>query len=595
MTVDDFKTLRPYSASMGLMLETVSKRLSQQGGPHYGSPDKDPLLRLKTIEAAGKTRTPFTTGLLIGIGETRLERIQALLVLRQLNDQFGHIQEIIIQNFRAKPKTRMANHPEPALEELIWTIACARLIFGSAMNIQTPPNLNQGNLAALIDAGINDWGGVSPVTKDYVNPEHQWPELDTLREETAKSGKILVERTPVYPEYLCAETTWIAPSIKRLVFDRIDSTGLVREDNWRAGVSIEPPVIGTNIAPDLSDNRIDLILTRAEKKNRLNESDLIKLFNARGEAVDEICDAADSLRKQSIGNTVTYVVNCNINYTNICSYKCQFCAFSKSPAHANRRDRPYNFDIEEIQKRALEARSRGATELCLQGGIHPHYTGNTYLDICKAVKQVTPDLHIHAFSPLEIWHGANSLRIPVDKFLSMLMDNGLGSLPGTAAEILDDKIRKLICPDKINTDTWLTIIESAHRLGLPTTSTMMFGHVENPYHWARHLLILRDLQERTQGLTEFVPLPFVPDEAPMYKRGLARPGPTYRETLLVSAISRIALFGMVDNIQVSWVKMGIKGALQCLNTGANDLGGCLCMRASLVLRGPGMVKSFLLS
>ncbi len=572
MTADDIARLRPVSASMGLMLEGIAPGLSAQGGPHHGSPDKDPAARLETIRLAGEARVPFTTGILIGIGETRDERIAALDSIGDLHGRFGHIQEIIIQNFRAKPGTRMANAPEPDLGELLWTISAARAIFGSAMSIQAPPNLSGDKFAALIDAGINDWGGVSPVTPDHVNPEAPWPEVLRLRDGTAEKGKVLAARLPVYPAYI-SEDGWLDAAVRPAVLRAMDEDGLARDDLWSPGVAgtdpVAPPVIG-------GDGRlVRKVIDIAVTGKRLDEAQITTLFAARGSAFAEITSAADGLRADVCGDTVSYAVNRNINYTNVCGYRCGFCAFSKGRLSANLRGAPYDLALEEIARRAEEAWARGASEVCLQGGIHPDYTGETYLSIVRAVKDVAPEMHVHAFSPLEISQGAATLGLSFADYLVRLKEAGLGSLPGTAAEILDDEIRTVLCADKLSTDEWLGVMETAHSVGLRTTATIMHGHLERPVHHARHLLRLRELQERTGGFTEFVPLPFVHMEAPIYLKGIARKGPTFRETVLLHAVARLALHPVIPNIQTSWVKLGVQGAAACLNAGVNDLGGTL--------------------
>ena len=570
----DLQALRAVSASQGMMLESAAERLSARGGPHYGSPDKRPAVRLETLRLAGEASVPFTSGILIGIGETREERIEALLALRDAHDAHGHVQEIIVQNFRAKPGTRMADAPEPGLDELLWTIAAARILFGPEANIQAPPNLSPGVLPRLVAAGINDWGGVSPVTQDYVNPEAPWPHLDALARETAAAGKTLAERLTVYPAYALAGERWLAPALRERVLRMVDSQGYPRTDGWIAGAGEAPPE-RLEAAPALVAPAIDRLLARAEAGEGLGEDELVRLFAARGAAFDAVCAAADRLRARVSGAAVSYVVNRNINYTNVCYFRCQFCAFSKGKLSENLRGRPYDLPLDEIVRRACEAWERGATEVCLQGGIHPDYTGETYLAICRAIKAAQPAIHIHAFSPLEIWQGAATLGRTVPDFLAALQEAGLGSLPGTAAEILDDEVRAIICPDKIATDQWLAVMEAAHSLGLRTTATIMFGHVDEARHWARHLAHVRALQERTGGFTEFVPLPFVAMEAPLYLKGRARRGPTWREALLMHAVARLALHPVIANIQTSWVKMGPEGAAACLGAGANDLGGTL--------------------
>jgi FO synthase len=578
LTPEELTRLRAISPSMGIMMESTSDRLTEKGMPHYGSPDKIPAVRLETLAEAGRQKVPFTTGILIGIGETRQERIQSLLDIREIHEQYGHIQEIIVQNFRAKPETKMANAPEPDLNELLWTIACARILFGANMSIQAPPNLSPGVLPQLVHAGINDWGGVSPLTPDFVNPEAPWPHLDDLTRETASTGKYLQERLTIYPSYARDLDTWADPALHDRLLTLIDAEGFPRTDSWSPGDEDNPPVelldaihaTPTHVSADVID-----IIGKVDAGALLEESEIVRLFAARGDDFTAVVQAANSLREQVNGDTVTFVVNRNINYTNICYFKCQFCAFSKGKLSENLRGRPYDLSHEEIQRRTEEAWSRGATEVCMQGGIHPEYTGETYIGILKAVKAQQPDMHIHAFSPLEVWQGAATLELDLPTYLEKLKDAGLDTLPGTAAEILDDEVRQIICDDKINTAQWLEVMRAAHGVGFRTTATIMYGHVEHPEHWARHLMRVRDLQRDTGGFTEFVPLPFVHMEAPMYLKGKARKGPTFREAVLMHSVARLSLHGFIHNIQSSWVKMGHKGVAASLNAGCNDLGGTL--------------------
>jgi len=578
LSFEELERLREVSPSMGLMLESAAVRLTQKGMPHYGSPDKVPARRLQTLTDAGRAAIPFTTGILIGIGETRRERIESLLAIRDVHDAYGHIQEIIIQNFRAKPGTKMVSAPEPDLDEMIWTLAVARIIFGSNMSIQAPPNLSPGVLSRLIDAGINDWGGVSPVTPDFVNPEAPWPALQQLEAETAAAGKYLHERLTIYPGYALDGERWLDEKFRTPILRSIDSVGLPRVDLWSPGEVEKPPaaVVSSITMPSPSPSRdIRLIIERALSEQDLSHAEIERMFLARGDDFAALCQAADTLRTVRNGNDVSYVVNRNINYTNVCYFKCQFCAFSKGKLSENLRGKPYDLSTEEIARRVREAWTRGATEVCMQGGIHPQYTGQTYLDIVRTVKDAEPAMHVHAFSPLEVWQGAQTAGMSLEAFLTELKSAGLGTLPGTAAEILDDDVRKVLCPDKINTAQWLEVMRTAHRVGFNTTATMMYGHVDHPRNWARHLLNIRELQRETGGFTEFVPLPFVHMEAPLYLKGRARRGPTFREAILVHAVARLALDPYITNIQASWVKMGHEGVAACLKAGVNDLGGTL--------------------
>ena len=565
--------LRKVSVSQGMMLESTAGRLGEPGGPHHGCPDKVPAVRLAAIEAAGRAQVPFTSGILIGIGETRLERLEALLALRDAHARHGHIQEVIVQNFRAKPGTRMAGEEDAAFDDLLWTAAAARLVLGPQANIQVPPNLSEERFPTLLSAGINDWGGISPVTDDYVNPERAWPAIAALEQATRAAGLIPVERLAVYPEYALDAPRWLDTSLRGRVLGAVDSEGFARGDEWSPGLALaEIPVRAGSRG---SVPGLERILAKAAAGARLSESEAVRLFAARDAEVEAVAAAADELRRHASGDTVRYVVNRNINYTNICSYRCRFCAFSKGKTAEALRGQPYDVTLEEVARRVREAWERGATEVCMQGGIHPAYTGETYLALLGAVKDAVPQMHVHAFSPLEVTHGAKTLGIPVPEFLARLRDAGLGSLPGTAAEILDDEVRARLCPDKVKTDEWLGVIRAAHQANIRTTATIMFGHIETPRAWARHLLRIRDLQVDTGGFTEFVPLPFVHMEAPMYVKEGARRGPTWREVLLMHAVSRLMLHPLIPNIQVSWVKLGPAGAAACLAAGANDLGGTL--------------------
>ncbi|HWK55464.1 MAG TPA: 5-amino-6-(D-ribitylamino)uracil--L-tyrosine 4-hydroxyphenyl transferase CofH [Hyphomicrobiales bacterium] len=590
MTAGEIASLRTVSASMGIMLESASERLCQKGMPHYGSPDKLPARRLETLELAGLARVPFTSGILIGIGETRRERIEALLALRALHERHGHLQEVIVQNFRAKAQTKMAQAPEPSLDELLWTIAVARLIFGGEMNIQAPPNLSPGVLPALVDAGINDWGGVSPLTPDHVNPEAPWPHLEQLAQQTALAGKFLEQRLTIYPSFVRASRQWLDPAVRPAVLKLADAEGFAKRDRWSPGEEAPPPALDMALlaqpphAAAVSIAEVSItevseelrtLVARCSMGEAVEEAALTRLLQSRGPEFTYVCQAADVLRRQVNGDVVSYVVNRNINYTNVCYFKCQFCAFSKGRHSEDLRGTPYDISAEELARRCSEAWARGATEVCLQGGIHPDYTGQTYLDILHTVRKATPGMHIHAFSPLEVWQGATTLGLALPDFLQRLRNAGLDTLPGTAAEILHDEVRAELCPDKLNTAQWLQVMESAHAAGFRTTATLMYGHVEEPRHWAAHLVAIRELQRKTGGFTEFVPLPCVHMEAPLYRKGRARKGPSFREAVLLHAVARLALHGLIDNIQTSWVKMGREGVAACLRAGANDLGGTL--------------------
>jgi FO synthase len=564
LTRAELEALRPVSASMGIMLETTAERLGAKGGPHWASPDKVPARRLETIRLAGELSIPFTSGILIGIGETREERIEALLALRALGEEHGHLQEVIVQNFRAKPGTRMAAHAEPPLDDHLWTIAVARILLGPDWHVQAPPNLAFDDFPRLLDAGIDDWGGVSPVTIDHVNPEAPWPEVERLAEATRSRGLELAPRLPLYPEHVADLERWVDTAVAPFVRRAADAAGLARDDAWAPGEPVAVPFVVGRDAPPLRE-------TGAE----LGEDELTRLLEARGADARRVFAAADDLRREVCGDEVTYVVTRNVQYTNVCYFRCGFCAFSKGRLAANLRGAPYLVPLEEIVRRTEEAWERGATEVCLQGGIHPAFTGDYYADVVRAIKNTVPGIHVHAFSALEVWQGAATLGLGLEEYLARLRDLGLGSLPGTAAEVLDDEVRRVICPDKVTTEQWLRVHDAAHRVGLRSNVTLMFGHVDSPRSWARHLLRAREQQQRSGGFTELVPLPFVPMEAPMYLQGRARRGPTFREVLLVHAVARLALHPWITNVQASWVKLGPDGTRQALRAGVNDLGGTL--------------------
>jgi FO synthase len=574
MTREDLLLLRPVSASMGLMLESTSLRLAEKGMPHHGSSDKLPEARLETIRLAGELAVPFTTGILIGIGETREERLEALEAIARLHRRYGHIQEVIVQNFRAKAGTKMVDHPEPSLAELVWTARAAREILPADVHLQVPPNLSYGDFPRLLESGIDDWGGVSPVTIDHVNPEAPWPEIERLRAATEAHGFELAPRLPIYPEFVGDLERWADPRIAREILRHADASGLAREESWAAGSSEHGPPLRKVGRRPVSEP-VASALAQVGAGAELDEDAVTALFEARGADLGAVLAAADELRREVCGDEVSYVVTRNVNYTNVCYFRCGFCAFSKGKLAANLRGKPYVVPVEEIVRRAREAWDRGAVEICLQGGIHPAFTGETYLAICAAVKDALPDLHVHAFSALEVWQGAATLGLSLDEYLERLRDLGLASLPGTAAEILDDEVRRTLCPDKVSTGQWLEVHDAAHRVGLRSTTTIMFGSVEGPRSWARHLVELRDQQKRSGGFTEFVPLPFVHMEAPIYLKGRARPGPTFREAVLMHAVGRLALHPWITNVQASWVKLGVEGAQAVLRAGANDLGGTL--------------------
>jgi FO synthase len=639
----DFQRLKPVAPSMGMMLETTASRLfTDKGAPHFGSPDKDPAVRLRVLEDAGRSNVPFTTGILIGIGETRRERAESVFAIRKVAREYRGIQEVIVQNFRAKPDTKMRDVPDAELDDLAATIAVTRLVLGSKARIQAPPNLVGAQYDLILRAGIDDWGGVSPLTPDHVNPERPWPAIDELAAHTARAGFTLRERLTIYPPYL--REPWLDPRLTRHVAALADpATGLAAEDARPAGLPWQEPDGGWGHVGRDGSGRTDLHVTidtagrthdrredfaevygdwneiaertgfpapaqaarpagreaagaadpgaqrpaapailrpgetaaalrQAERDPAaLTDDQALALLAADGPDLEALAGIADALRREVNGDDVTYVVTRNINFTNVCYTGCRFCAFAQRRTDAD----AYTLSLQQIGDRAAEAWKAGATEVCMQGGIHPDLPGTAYFEIASEVKRRCPDLHVHAFSPMEVVNGASRTGLPIREWLVRAKEAGVGSLPGTAAEILDDEVRWVLTKGKLPASVWIEVISTAHELGLRTSATMMYGHVDTPAHWVGHLRVIRSIQERTGGFTEFVLLPFIHENAPIYLAGLARPGPTRRENRAVHALSRLLLHGAIDSIQCSWVKLGDEGCRDVLRGGANDLGGTL--------------------
>jgi len=610
---EELTRLRPVASSMGMMLETTAERLwSEKGGPHYGSPDKEPAVRLRVLTDAGRVNVPFTTGILIGIGENLTERAESLLAMRQIAKQYGHIQEVIIQNFRAKPDTAMRGMPDADLTELAATIAVARLVMPSTVSVQAPPNLVGEEFGLMLRAGVDDWGGVSPITPDHVNPEKPWPQVDRLADITREAGFSLRERLNVYPRYVrAAAGQWIDTRLTAHVSALALESGLANPDAEVVGREWQEPDGGLdtfgradlNTAIDTegrtSDRRGDfdevygdwdelkvpvapqrlsedvqrgLKIAANDPAALLEDTDAaMALLTADGDALEEMVKLADDLRREVVGDDVTYVVNRNINFSNVCYVGCRFCAFAQRERDAD----AFRLSAEEVADRAQEAWDEGATEVCMQGGIDPKLPVTYYADVVRAIKKRLPGMHVHAFSPMEIVSAAAKAGVSVREWLTELKEAGLDTIPGTAAEILDDDVRWVLTKGKLPTATWLEVVGTAHEVGIRSSSTMMYGHVDHPGHWLTHLRVLAKLQDRTGGLTEFVALPFVHRNAPIYLAGVARPGPSRRDNRAVHAFARLALHGRIDNIQCSWVKLGDEGTAEILNGGANDIGGTL--------------------
>ncbi|MES2184021.1 MAG: 5-amino-6-(D-ribitylamino)uracil--L-tyrosine 4-hydroxyphenyl transferase CofH [Pseudomonadota bacterium] len=576
MTRAELARLRGVSVSQGLMLESISQRLLEKGQVHHGSPDKEPARRLAMIAAAGELQIPFTSGLLLGIGETAEETLDGLAALAELHRRHGHLQEVIVQNFLPKAGTRAAATPPLGHAEHLRAIAIARLVLPGDVALQAPPNLTPTAYRGLLAAGINDWGGISPVTPDHVNPEAPWPHLEALERQSAAAGFTLQQRLALYPHMVREPDRWVDDALRTPLLRWSDAEGFAREDAWYpGGLCAVPPRRDLPAPAVFRTDGIRAALRSGEKPGGPSMEEVGALFRARGAEEAAVLARADALRRASCGDSVSYVVNRNINYTNLCTYRCTFCAFSKSTSAKGARETPYDISDGELTRRVREAWDRGAGEVCLQGGIHPDYSGHKYLEIVRLVRQAEPRMHVHAFSPLEILQGARTLGLSVPVYLAQLKRAGLSTLPGTAAEILSDEVRRVICPDKLSADEWIGVMRDAHGAGLRSTATIMFGHVDRVEHWAEHLLRIRALQVETGGFTEFVPLPFVHTEAPMYRKGEARPGPTFREAILMHAVARIVFHGVIDHIQTSWVKMGPEGAVRALGAGADDIGGTL--------------------
>ena len=625
MSYEELARLKQVSASMGLMVETISDRLSSKGGPHFGSPDKHPAVRLRMVADAGRLAIPFTTGILVGIGEDARERAASVFAIRELHRRYGHIQEVIVQNFRAKPGTAMARSPEPDEEEFLAAVATTRVVMGPHVSVQAPPNLSDATQQLrLLDAGISDWGGVSPLTPDHVNPERPWPAIDSLAATTASRGKTLRERLTIYPPFAGSPDPYLAGKMRAPVEALLDEDGLAVEGTkpepmgwqdpdvtWKprtidltfakgpeaglrtdAGavygeIPAEDAVTGAwasrEVVPERLSSEIRAALRRAERHRPISDEQALALFQAEGVDLDALRGVADGLRQEAVGDVVTYVINRNINFTNVCYVGCRFCAFAQREVDPE----AYTLTLGEVADRAEAAWAEGASEVCMQGGIHPDLPGSFYLDLLDAVKARVPGIHVHAFSPMEILNGATKMGVSFREFLSACKEHGLGTIPGTAAEILDDDVRWLLTKGKLPADTWEEVVRTAHDVGLRSSSTIMFGHVDAPPHWVGHLRRITRIQQDTGGFTEFVPLPFIHRNAPIYLAGHARPGPSFDDSVRVHAVARILLDRVIHNVQVSWVKLGVEASSEILRSGANDFGGTLMEETISRMAGAG--------
>jgi FO synthase len=625
MSYEELARLKQVSASMGLMLETSSDRLSAKGGPHFGSPDKHPAVRIRTIEDAGRLAIPFTTGILVGIGEDARERAASVFAIRELHRRYGHIQEVIVQNFRAKPGTAMAGAPEPEDEEFLAAVATTRVVMGPHVSVQAPPNLSDtGQQLRLLDAGISDWGGVSPLTPDHVNPERPWPAIDALAATTASRGKTLRERLTIYPRFAGSPDPYLAGKMRAPVGALLGDDGLAVEGampepmgwqdpdvTWKprtidltfakgseAGLRADAATVygeipsenavtsawaAREIVPERVGDEIKEALRRAERHRPISDQQALALFQAEGADLDALRRVADGLRAEAVGDVVTYVINRNINFTNVCYVGCRFCAFAQREVDPE----AYTLTLAEVADRAEEAWTEGASEVCMQGGIHPDLPGSFYLDLLDAVKARVPGIHVHAFSPMEILNGATKMGVSFREFLTACKEHGLGTIPGTAAEILDDEVRWLLTKGKLPADTWEEIVRTAHDIGIRSSSTIMFGHVDAPPHWVGHLRRIARIQQDTGGFTEFVPLPFIHRNAPIYLAGHARPGPSFEDSVRMHAVARVLLDGVIHNVQVSWVKLGVEASTAILESGANDFGGTLMEETISRMAGAG--------
>ena len=601
MSWEEMARLKHVAASMGLMLESSSDRLSEKGGPHFGSPDKVPAVRLRTIEDAGRLAIPFTTGILVGIGETLRERAESLLAIRDVARRYHHVQEVIVQNFRAKPGTAMRSAPEPEEEEFLAAVAAARVVLGPGVTVQAPPNLSDPEQQLrLLDAGIDDWGGVSPLTPDHVNPERPWPAIEALAATTAERGLMLHERLAIHPRFALQPDHYLSAKMRAPVAALAEEGGLAKEGHRPQPIAWQDPdvqwkpreislsfakaqgvglredaeiVYGEFDVPEATrawsrrrvdpvrvDQQVKAALRKAAAHRPITDDEALALFSTTGDALDALCSVADDLRREAVGEEITYVVNRNINFTNVCYVGCRFCAFAQREVDRE----SYTLTLDEVADRAEEAWNRGATEICMQGGIHPDLPGSFYFELLDAVKHRVPQLHVHAFSPMEILNGATKMNVSFEEFLAGCREHGLGTIPGTAAEILDDDVRWTLTKGKLPADTWEEIVKTAHRLGIRSSSTIMYGHVDAPPHWVAHLRRIARIQEETGGFTEFVPLPFVHQNSPIYLAGKARPGSTHEEDRRMHAVARVLLDGRIPNVQVSWVKLGLEACQQLL-------------------------------
>lgn len=597
MHPDELAALRPVSPSMGMMLETTSRRLFEEPGQvHFGSPDKDPDLRLSVIDDAGAAGIPFTTGILVGIGETVRDRAESLVAMRDRHDRHGHVQEIIVQNFRAKPRTAMQGAPDADLAEYVAAVATARLVFGPRMRIQVPPNLSDpGELGLLIAAGIDDWGGVSPLTADHVNPERPWPQIDDLAAQTAAHGYTLRERLTAHPEFVRDAARWIDPALHAPLRALADAEGLAADVTPHAslpgsahaetsgGRGTEgglPLDVASSARPSSSAHPgstpsahpgshagvpggvpgSDLGVRRLAERAAsdplsLDDADWVRLLRTTGAELDDLTAAADDARRYTVGEPITLVQNRNLTSTGL---------------RRTGRTAPGEFDLDDATAIAADAAALGATEICIQGALRGDEDPAGYLDLVRAVKRGAPGIHVHAYRPLDVRDLADRGGLGLAGALAALREAGVDTVPGTGVKVLSERVRALVAPGDLEIDHWVEGITAAHHAGFRSTSVLFYGHVETAEERIAHLRRLREIQTETRGFAEFVPIPLPGGDVPL----VADRAPIDEHRAMV-AVSRLMLSGSIPHVQIPWTRVGRDTAAVLLRSGGDDLGGTL--------------------